>query len=120
MLLIVTSIVWLHEWLPALLVIAFVVWILVHDRLEGDLGQDLLRLWRRLWPPATLLLVPLLIAGTFAYWISDLPVTAKALPIALNLFALSMVACAGWRLGMSPLEPAVGSSPVSAGTSKAR
>ena len=62
---------WFHAWFPALIVAAFVVWVLLHKRLEGDLGDTLLPLWRRVWPPAPLVLVPLLVVTTMAYWISE-------------------------------------------------
>ncbi len=42
-LLIITLLLWLHQWLPALSVAAFLVWILLHNRLEGDFGAHLLR-----------------------------------------------------------------------------
>lgn len=102
-LLILTSGLWLHEWLPALFVVAFVVWILVHNRLESDLGAGLLRGWRRVWPPAIVVLVPLLVIGTIAYWMSGLPIGRKVLPIGLNLLGLSMIVCGEWRW---PSEPA--------------
>lgn len=90
-LLILTVVLWFHAWLPAFLVVAFVVWALLHKRLEGDLGQALLPLWRRVWPPASLVLVPLLVAATMAYWVADQPVLRKVMPLTLNLFALSIV-----------------------------
>lgn len=95
-LVILAAVLWLHEWFPALFVVAFVVWILLHKRFEGDLGKDLLRLGQRVWPPASLVLVPAMVAGTVAYWASDQPITTRVLPISLNLLALSMVVCGGW------------------------
>jgi hypothetical protein len=93
---IVTAVIWLHEWVPALFVAAFVLWVIVHHRLEGNLGEVLLRRWRRAWPPKTLVLVPLLLAGTLVYWLSNVPTTAKVLPITLNVIALSLVVLGGW------------------------
>lgn len=95
-LLIVTSVVWLHQWFPALLVAAFVLWILLHKRLEGDLGTGLLRLWWRLWPPRTFVLVPLLLAGALLYWVANVPITAKVMPVTLNLLALSVLLFGNW------------------------
>jgi hypothetical protein len=95
-LLILAVVLWFHAWFPALLVVAFVVWVLLHKRLEGDLGQDLLPRWRRVWPPAPLVLVPLLVAATMAYWVSDQPVLRKVMPLTLNLFALSMIGFGRW------------------------
>ena len=90
---------WFHAWFPALIVAAFVVWVLLHKRLEGDLGDTLLPLWRRVWPPAPLVLVPLLVVTTMAYWVSDQPILRKVLPLTLNLFALSMIVLESrWRL----------------------
>lgn len=94
-LLIVTAVIWLHEWVPALFVAAFVLWAIVHHRLEGDLGDILLRRWRRAWPPKTLVLVPLLLAGTLVYWLSNVPTTVKVLPLMLNAIALSLVVLGG-------------------------
>lgn len=94
-LLIVTSALWLHEWFPALLVVGFVAWLLLHNRLEGDLGHTLRRRWRRIWPPAPLILIPLLVAGTFAYAVSGQPLTRTILPLALNLVGLSLL-IGGW------------------------
>lgn len=86
-----TVVLWFHAWFPALLVVAFVAWVLLHKRLEGNLGPALLPLWRRVWPPASPVLVPLLIAVTMAYWVSDTPMLRKVMPLTLNLVALSMI-----------------------------
>jgi hypothetical protein len=89
-LLLVTSAVWVEQWLPALVVAAWVSWLVLHERLEGDLGEALIGLWQRHWPPRALLLVPLLATSTLAYWVYA-PLPAKITPIALNLLGLSMV-----------------------------
>ena len=101
--LVVTSVSWLHEWFAALFVAAFVLWLIVHTQLEGDRGEVLLRWWRRAWPPKTPVLVPLLLAGTFAYWVSSVPTRGKILPVTLNVIALSLVVLGGlWnRLAQS-------------------
>jgi hypothetical protein len=96
-LLIITSVLWLYQWLPALAVVAFFVWLLLHDRLEADLGARLRRGWGRVWPPAIIVLVPLLVVGIIAYWMSGLPIDRTILPIGLNVLALVMIACAQWR-----------------------
>ena len=90
-LLVVSWALWLHPWVPALLIGVFVSWVLLHTRLEGDLGGTLVRVWRRAWPPGTLALIPLLVGSTLAFWISDGPITAKVLPVALALLALSTI-----------------------------
>jgi len=94
-LLLVTCALWLHEWLPALLVAAWVSWLILHKRLEGGLGEALVRFWRRAWPPGPLVLILLLAANTLAYW-AYAPVPGKILPIALNLLGLLMVLFGGW------------------------
>ena len=66
-LLILTAVLWFHAWL----------------------GQDLLPLWRRDWPPAPLVLLPLLVAVTMAYWVSDTPMLRKVMPLTLNPSVLS-------------------------------
>lgn len=101
---IITSVIWLHEWFPILFVAAFVLWAIVHNRLEGNLGDALLRWWHRAWPPKTLALVPLLLGGTLVYWLSDVPTRVKILPVTLNVIALSTVVLGGWA---SRLKPAV-------------
>jgi hypothetical protein len=95
-LLILTVVLWFHAWFPALLVVAFVVWVLFHNRLEGNLGQILLPQWRRVWPPAALVLVPLLVAATMGYWVSDQPMVRRVMPLTLNLLALSMLLFGSW------------------------
>jgi len=88
-LLILSWVLWLHPWVPALFVGMLVSWVLLHTRLEGDLGGALVRVWRRAWPPGPLVLIPLLVGSTLAFWISDVPITAKVLPVALALLGLS-------------------------------
>jgi hypothetical protein len=95
-LLILASCLWWLEWVPVVVVTAFLVWVILHKRLEADPGEALLRGWRRVWPPATLVLIPVLLAGTFMFWVSRRPLEAKILPIALNLFALSMIVFGSW------------------------
>jgi hypothetical protein len=95
-LLIVAAVLWWHRWIPALLVAGFVSWVILHRRLEGDLGEALGRVWRRAWPPGTAVLVLLLSSGTLAYWFSDELITPKVLPIALNMFALSLISFGNW------------------------
>jgi len=90
-LLIVAAVLWWHRWIPALLVAGFAAWVILHRRLEGDLGEALGRVWRRAWPPRNAVLVLLLSTGTLAYWFSDEPITPKVLPIALNMLALWLI-----------------------------
>ena len=88
----------LHQWIPALLVIAFVTWAILHKRLEGDLGPQLARWWRRAWPPSTVALIVLLAASTAFVWGSEARIAAKLLPVALNILGLSMVLSGGWSM----------------------
>ncbi len=90
-LLVLSWVLWLHPWVPALLIGVFVSWVLLHTRLEGDLGETLVRVWRRAWPPGTLVLIPLLVGSALVFWISDVPITAKVLPVALALLGLSTI-----------------------------
>ena len=94
-LLLVTSVLWLHEWLAALLVAGWVAWLILHRRLEGDLGETLVRLWCRIWPPSPAVLVPLLAANAVLYWVYA-PIPGKFMPFALNLLGLLMVLFGGW------------------------
>ena len=89
-LLLITSVLWLHEWLPVLLVAAFVAWVVLHERLEGALGDALVRYWRRAWPPRTFYLIASLFASTLAYWV-HVPLQARLLPVGLNALALVLL-----------------------------
>jgi hypothetical protein len=107
-LLIITSVLWLHQWAPVIFVVGFVAWIVLHKRLEGERGHRLAAFWRRGWPPPTAALVPLLVAGTLAYWIVDVPLEATMVPIAVNVLALSLLAFGGWwRRFAAPIPGAV-------------
>ena len=108
-LLLLTSVLWLHEWLPALLVVAWVSWLILHKQLEGSLGEALVGLWRRRWPPGTLALIPLLTANALAYWVYA-PLPGRIMPFALNLLGLSILLFGGWwgkvrSLRGAPEEP---------------
>jgi len=82
------AVLWWLEWMPALLVLAFVAWLIVHTRFEGEYGDDLRRARQRLWPPASIVLIALIVAGTAVYGMSNRAPIAKMLPIALNVIAL--------------------------------
>lgn len=117
-LLLITTALWLHEWFAALLVVGWVAWLILHERLEGQLGETLVRLWRRAWPPSTLVLFPLLAANALLYWVY-VPIPGKVVPIALNLLGLSMI-FGGWcvplagraRLRRAPGAPARAPEPL--------
>jgi hypothetical protein len=93
-LLLVTSALWLHEWFAAILVVGWVAWLVLHERLEGDLGKAIVRVWQRAWPPSTLVLIPLLAANALLYW-AFAPIPGNLVPIALNLLGLTMIV-GGW------------------------
>jgi hypothetical protein len=122
-LLLVTSVLWLHQWLPALLVAAWVCWLILHKRLEGGFGDTLVRVWRRTWPPGALVLIPLLTANALAYW-AYAPMPGNVMPIALNLLGLATVLFGGWwgtarslgaRLRRAPVaKPGLGPGPAEA------
>lgn len=82
---------WFHRWVPAFLVVAFVVWVVLHTRLEAGLGDVLHRQWRRVWPPGPLVLTALLVASTLAFVLDDAPAEAKILPVGLDILALAAV-----------------------------
>ena len=86
----------LHAWMPALLAIAFVSWVILHRRLEGGFGDAVARRWRRAWPPGHLVLIPLLAASAFVVWDSDVQALAKVLPVSLNVLGLAMIFPGGW------------------------
>jgi hypothetical protein len=94
---------WLNRWAPALLVVGFVVWVILHHRLEAGLGEALLRRWRRAWPPRPVVLVALLVASALAFVLPDAPATAKIVPVGLDVLALSLTLFgAWWRLVTLP------------------
>lgn len=88
---ILAAVLWWHAWMPGFLFVAFVAWVVLHRQFEGELGERHGRAWRRVWPPAALVLVPLIVAGTAVYWVSNHSIEAKVLPIALNAVALAML-----------------------------
>jgi hypothetical protein len=88
---------WLHRWGPAFLVLAFVAWMILHNRLEAGLGERLGRLWRRAWPLPRVVLIALACASTLVFAWSDARATVKALPVALDVVGLSMLLVGDWR-----------------------
>jgi hypothetical protein len=90
-LVILAAALWWHAWMPALLLVAFVLWAVLHTRFEGDRRAGFMRFRARAWPPATLILIALIVAGTAVYGLSREPIEAKVLPIALSAIALAML-----------------------------
>jgi hypothetical protein len=107
-LVILAACLWWGEWLPAMIVAAFALWVILHKRFEGDSGEVLFRQWRRVWPPATLVLIPLILAGMLGFWVSPRPLAIKVMPIGLNLLALSMIFFGNWWRLFAHLETAWG------------
>jgi hypothetical protein len=98
-LVILAAVLWWHRWAPLLIVVAFVVWVVLHRRLESERGEGLQRAWRRVWPPATLVLVVLIVGGTALYSVSSHAIETKIMPIVLNMFAVFTVIFGnGWRV----------------------
>ena len=88
---------WWHAWMPAVAVVAFVAWALLHRRYQGTRREAFMRFRRRIWPPARLALVALIVAGTTVYVTSSLSLEARVLPIALNVAAAAMIVLGSWR-----------------------
>jgi hypothetical protein len=87
---------WLHRWAPALLLLTVVVWLILHHRLEAGLGAVLHRQWRRVWPPAPLVLIAMLLASTLAFVLADAPAKAKIVPVGLGVLALLVILFGKW------------------------
>jgi hypothetical protein len=87
---------WWHEWMPAVLVVAFVAWALLHRRFQGSRRDAFMRVRSHVWPLPTLVLVGLIVAGTAAYGLSRFPMDARILPIVLNVVALGLLVL-GWQ-----------------------
>jgi hypothetical protein len=79
-----------------LLVVTFVIWLILHNRLEAGLGEGLRRRWRRAWPPAAPALITLLVASALAFGLSDAPRTTKIMPLGLDVLALSVLLFGAW------------------------
>lgn len=86
----------LHAWIPALLALAFVSWVILHKRFESDFGDALTRRWRRGWPPGRLVLILLLVASALLVWESGVRPLAKVLPVTLDILGLSVILFGGW------------------------
>jgi hypothetical protein len=79
-----------------LLVAGFVVWVILHHRLEAGWGDVLQRRWRRVWPRGPVVLIALLLASALAFGLSGAPATAKIVPVGLDALALSMMLFGSW------------------------
>jgi hypothetical protein len=79
-----------------LLVVAFVVWVILHNGLEAGLGEVLHRRSRRAWPPGPVVLIALLSASALAFVLYDAPTKTKILPVGLDGLALSVILVGKW------------------------
>ena len=98
---------WWHAWMPAVILVAFVVWAALHTRYHGARREAFMRARARVWPPAALVLVALIVAGIAVYGLSTDAIEAKVMPIALNAVALSILVVA-WTQAVAvraPFEP---------------
>lgn len=93
---------WLHQWVPGALVAIFVVWAILHARLEAGLGEALGRRWRRAWPPRPLVVSALLMLSAGIFVIDEGPALAKVLPVALAVVGLGLLLIAAWRASAEP------------------
>jgi hypothetical protein len=85
--------------MPAVAVVALIVWVSLHTRLEAGLGDVLLHRWRRAWRPG-LLPIALLSASLLVFALTDARGEAKVLPLALGAVALSTILFGGWWRGV--------------------
>ena len=90
-LVILAAVLWWHRWMPAVVVLAFVAWVVFHTWLESERGAGRQRAWRSAWPPASGVLLVVVVAGTALYAGSNAALEAKILPIAFNALAGLMV-----------------------------
>jgi hypothetical protein len=85
---------WWHAWMPAVIVVAFVGWAVLHARYQGARRDAFMRARARVWPPDVLVLVALIVAGITLYTVSTAAIEARVMPIALNAVALSILVVA--------------------------
>jgi len=88
---------WWHAWMPAVAVLAFVGWVLIHRRYQGVRREAFMRFRRRIWPAPRLVLIALIIASLAVYLTATVAVEARVLPIALNLVAMGLIVLGSWR-----------------------
>ena len=88
---------WWHAWMPAVAVLAFVGWVLLHRRYQGVRREAFMRFRRRIWPAPPLVLIALIVVSTAVYLTATVVVEARVLPIALNVVAMGLIVLASWR-----------------------
>ncbi len=98
-LVILAAALWWHQWMPGLILVAFITWALVHTRYQGARRERFMRFRGRVWPPAPLVLVVVIVAGTAMYGMASAAIEMKVLPIALNVLAAGTMAVTAWRGG---------------------
>ncbi len=85
---------WWHAWMPAVMLGAFLLWVALHRRYQGARRDAFMRARARLWPPAALVIVAVIVAGIAVYGLSPGVIEARVMPIALNAAALVMLVAA--------------------------
>ena len=88
---------WWHAWMPAVAVLAFVGWALIHRRYQDERREAFMGFRRRIWPAPRLVLIALIIASTALYFTATVAIEARVLPIALNLVAMGLIVRGSWR-----------------------
>ena len=96
-LVILAAVFWWHAWMPAVAVLAFLGWVLVHRRYQGARREAFMSFRRRIWPAPRLVLIALIIASTAVYLTATVAIEARVLPIALNLVAMGLIVLGSWR-----------------------
>ena len=105
-LVILAAVLWWHRWMPAVVVLAFVVWVVCHKWLESETGAGRQRAWRSAWPPASPVLLVVIVAVSALYAGSNGALEAKILHIAFNALAgLMVVAGICMPRSASPVKP---------------
>jgi hypothetical protein len=96
-LVILAAALWWHALMPGLILLAFIVWAVLHRRYQGARRERFMRARQRVWPPPPLALAALILAGTMLYGMSSVPIEVKVLPITLNVLAAGMLVTAAWQ-----------------------
>ena len=103
-LVILAAALWWHAWMPGVILVAFVLWAALHTRYQGARRDAFMRARARVWPPAALVLIALIVAGIVLYSLSTASIEAKLMPIALNAAAMSILVVA-WTQAVAARDP---------------
>ena len=88
---------WWHAWMPGLILVAFLLWAVLHTRYQGTRREAFLRFRARVWPPAPLVIIAVIVGGSLVYGLSAASIEARVLPIALNGAALAVLVLTSTR-----------------------